>query len=192
MTYKPKKIAKMTLERLEKHGDNIYDGLTPSAPSNIIDTNRALETLQVKNILDQKYVDKIELSKRLMDIDTEIFSINKDTANKLIDYIEQSGMDAIPELNNELEIKIDEYTIMVKDIKELDEEDFLSPIDYKRAVLHRIKEAKEFHGKIDYIKMILKTMENFESETMEVPQSKQFDFSFTNENANFYGASKMK
>jgi hypothetical protein len=192
MQYKSKKIAKMMLERLEKHGDNVYDGLTPSAPSNVIDNNRALEEMELVNAMDQKFKDKIELSKRLMDIDPEYFSVNRDVSNKLIDYIEQSGEELLMELKNELQTKQDEYKLMIKEVKELEEDDFLSIIDYKRAVAHRIRMASEFKDKLEYLKLTIKTIENFEREYDDVPESKQWDFSFTNENANFYGASKLK
>lgn len=168
--YELKKSAQLILRRMEKAGSNTYDGLTADAPTNVIDMNKPL---QEKEFFDQEaefFGDKIELSKRLMNVDNNFYGVRDDVAYKLLDYIESRDFDCVLDLEIELGDKKRILKEKSQGIGEVDLNDFLAEIDYMRAVNHRKEEIKEFQSKIKYIELLIKIIEEYAEEKKEKKQ----------------------
>ena len=194
-----KKRAELALKRLNKSGTTVYDGITPNAPHNIIDSYRPQEISEVRSRQEKYYLDNLELSKRLMKIDYKYYGVDEESASALIDYIEQGDFDIIVELEMEYNIQKKALKENEQSILSLELGDFVSPDDYKRDVAYKIRELKVFQKKLMYLKMIIKTIREFQKELMdgeeELRESRQFpDFSFTGTNYNspIDGAGKLK
>jgi len=191
--YKAKVLAKAILRDLEKTvGDNIYDGVAGLQAEGYLDSYRAQEELEYKNLADKKYINDIELSKMLMALDCDLYGVNKKYADKLIDYIEQHNFDVVDELKIEIQNKKMTYAEMLEEIETVKIKDYLSPIDYKRAILHKIELAKNYKKKIDFLSDIAKTIVDFGETEIEVPYSNKqytdFSFNMTNQNHGFDSA----
>ncbi len=171
-----KKSATNLLRRMEKAADNSYDSLA-DAPTNVIDMNKPL---QEKEFFDQEaefFGDKIELSKRLMNVDNNFYGVRDDVAYKLLDYIESRDFDCVLDLEIELGDKKRILKEKSKGIGEVDLNDFLAEIDYMRAVNHRKEEIKAFQSKIKYIELLVKIIEEYAEEKKE----KKDEFAVENE-----------
>lgn len=171
-------VARRILSELEKHGSSVYDGLTSYVPSGVINNYRVQETAELKTTSEKKFRDNIELSQRLMAIDPSIYEIDENISYKLIDYIEQRDFDVISELRIELKNKNEEYKEMIKEIKTTSPDEYLSVIDYRRSMEHKIYNAKTFKKKIEYLRAIIKTILSYNSEYDELLIDKPNDMSF--------------
>ena len=194
--------ARQVLDRLEKTSQTLNDGLTPNAPTSIIDTYRAQQTSHIKSKEEKFYLDNLELSRRIMEIDSEFYGVSEVDAHKLIDYMEQEDFDVIPELTLELKMKKKIYEEMVDDTMERDLSEFLSENDYRRALIHGLKETKRFARTLRYLELVIKTIKNYELELQELAEEEQypdfsatkpdFSYNFTNQNNDVTSNSKLR
>jgi hypothetical protein len=194
--------ARRILDRLEKTSQTLNDGLTPNAPTSIIDTYRAQQTSHVKSKEERFYLDNLELSRRIMEIDSEFYGVSEVDAHKLLDYMEQEDFDVVPELTLELQQKKKVYNEMVNDTLDRDLEEFLSADDYRRALIHGLKETKRFARTLRYLELVIKTIKNYELELLELAEEEQypdfsatkpdFSFNFTNQNNDTTSNSKVR
>lgn len=158
------KEALKILRRINKAGSSTYDGITANAPTNIIDLNKPMQEREFFDKEAEFFGDSIELSSRLASIDNEYYGVRDDVASALLDYIEERDFDCLIDLQMELAEKKRSIDDKTKEIAEVDLDEFVSEIDYVRAIGHRKEEIKAFERKIKYIELLIHTMQEFAAE----------------------------
>jgi hypothetical protein len=196
--------AKRALERLTKTGDMVYDGLTSNQPTlfpgtNVVDNYRAREAADVTDIRQKRFIDKIELSRRLMELDNKFYGVLDDVAHELLDYMEQKEFDVLQELEMEYDIKKKELKEKAAELVEMNIEDYLSEEDYKRITLYKVKQVNLHKDRLKYLSLIIRTIKNYIKELQEAEELpgarnavNDFSFNFTNYNNDFTSAGKLK
>jgi len=195
------------LARMNKAGDNVYDGLTSNAPamqpaSNIVDTYRAMEAADITNPKEKFFIDNLELSRRIMEIDNKYYNILDDTAHELLDYLEQQNFEGLAELEMEYQAKKKEMKKRSEELAQLNIDDYLTEEDYKRVISYKIRQLRIYQNRLEYLKAVIRTIKDFQKE-LEIestyPQdtifrnnASDFAYSFTNQNSDITGAAKLK
>lgn len=200
----PKKHkSKDILLRIAKTGDQVYDGLNSNSPTlypggNYNDSYRKIERQNISDSNNGEFIDRLELSKRLMTIDPKKYNVDEDVASKLLDYIERRNYDVIKELKLELKVKSNDLKLKMEEIKIISPSDYFTEEDYERTILIKKKELIEYSNKITYVKIIIDTIENYIKEVKELEdysalneKPNDFSFNFTNQNPSF-DTSKLK
>jgi len=196
--------AKKTLRRLTKTGDMAYDGLTSNQPAlypgtNVVDNYRAREAADITDMRAKRFVDKIELSRRLMEIDNKYYGILDDVAHELLDYMEQKEFDVVQDLEMEYNIKRKELKGKADELAEMNMEEYLTEEDFKRVALYKVKQISLYKDRLKYLGLVIKTIKNYIKELQEaeeLPGAKNavndFSFNFTNNNNDLMTAGKLK
>lgn len=196
--------AKRTLQRLTKTGDQVYDGLTSNQPAlypgtNVVDNYRAREAADITDMRQKRFVDNLELSRRLFEIDYKYYGVLDDTAHELLDYIEQKDFDVLQELEMEYNIKKKNLKKKAEELAEMNMEDYLTEEDYKRSALYKIKQINIYKDRLEYISLIIKTLKDYIKELKEAEDLpganqavKEFSIIGTNYNPDIMAASKLK
>lgn len=164
MTISNKNKATRVLQRLEKYGETTWDGITPGTPAGVIDTYRAQEDSEFHLRHGKHYQDNVELSRRLMNIDNDYYHVSDEAAYKLLDYIEQNDFDVVDELNVEINKERKKFNAMKQELVGLDKKIFLSQEDYQRSMAYKIKQLRIFEKKMQYIRYIIQTINEFNEE----------------------------
>jgi hypothetical protein len=170
---KNKSKSKDILLRLSKAGDQVYDGLTSNSPTlfpggNYNDSYRKIERQNSSSTSTNEFIDRLELSKRLMTIDPKKYGVDENSASKLLDHIEQRNYDVIKDLELELKVKAKDLKTKMEEIKLIEPSDYLTEEDYERTILIKKKELIDFSNKITYIKIIIDTIKNYMKEVKEL------------------------
>ena len=196
--------AKRALQRLTKTGDQVYDGLTSNQPAlypgtNVVDNYRAREAADITDMRQKRFIDNLELSRRLFEIDHKFYGVLDDVAHEMLDYIEQRDFNVLQELEMEYNIKKKELKTKAEELAALNMEDYLTEEDYKRSALYHVKQISLYNDRLQYMALIIKTIKNYIKElkeTEDLPGAKNAvnDFSFmsTNWNSDVTAASKLK
>jgi hypothetical protein len=204
MAYKTKKRALNALRRLEKSGTDVMDGLTSNQPAlypgtNVVDNYRAREAADITDMRQKRFIDNLELSRRLFEIDNKQYGVTDDIAHKLLDYMEQHEFNVIQELEMEYSIKRKALKKKAEELAEMNMEDYLTEEDYKRITLFKIKQINVYQNRLQYIGLIIKTLKDYIrelKETEDLPGARNavndFSYNFTNYNNDFTSAGKMK
>jgi len=191
------------LRRMNKTGDQIYDGLNSNAPTlypggNFNDGYRKVERQNVSDLRAKTFIDNLELSRRIMSIDIKSYNVDEESATKLLDYIEQNNFDVINELELELKTKSKELKKKVDSLIEVDISNYITEDDYIRAVTNRKKELMIFSNKVLYLESVIKTIKRYEKELKELDEytnlaeKPDFSYNYTNWNSAQDGAGKLK
>lgn len=207
MSSEPNIRAKRALFKLKKAGESDYFGLTSNTSalqpaSNIVDTYRAVESADIKDIKDQIFLNNLELARRLMSIDNKFYHVRDDAAHELLDYLEQMDYDVMSELDMEYKIKKLNIKKKMKDIVELNMDDYITDDDYKRAVAYKLRQLNMFEGRLEYLKTIINTIKEYIEELKDAGYMQgnslfqdakpDFSYNFTNNNPDPTAAGKLK
>jgi hypothetical protein len=196
--------AKKALQRLTKTGDQVYDGLTSNQPAlypgtNVVDNYRAREAADITDMKEKRFIDNLELSRRLMEIDNKRYNVFDDAAQELLDYMEQKEFDVIQELEMEYAIKRKDLKKKAAEIATMNISDYLTENDYKRIALFKVRQLGIYKNKLEYLRLIIKTIKDYIEElkeTEELPGARNavndFSFNFTNMNNDLTAAGKLK
>jgi vacuolar-type H+-ATPase subunit I/STV1 len=196
--------AKKALERMSKTGDMDYNGLNSNQPTlfpgtNVVDNYRAMEAADIIDTKQQRYIDTLELSKRIMEIDNKFYGVLDDVAHELIDYMEQREFDVLQDLDMEYNIKKKELKDKANELADLNIEDYLTEEDYKRVALYKVKQINTYRMRLEYLKLIIKTIKDYIkelSETENLPGARNavndFSYNFTNNNNDLTSAGRLK
>jgi vacuolar-type H+-ATPase subunit I/STV1 len=196
--------AKRALLRMSKTGDQVYDGLNSNQPAlypgtNVVDNYRAREAADITDMRQKRFVDNLELARRLFEIDHKHYGVLDDVANELLDYMEQKEFDVLQELDMEFGIKRKELKDKAEELAEMNMEDYLTEEDYKRVALYKVQQINLYKNRLEYIGLIVKTIKDYAKEleeAEELPGAKNavndFSFNFTNYNNDLTSAGKLK
>jgi hypothetical protein len=196
--------AQQALLRLNKTGDQVYDGLNSNQPAlypgtNVVDNYRAREAADITDMRQKRFVDNLELSRRLFEIDHKHYGVLDDVANQLLDYMEQKEFDVLQELEMEYSIKKKALKEKAEELAEMNMEDYLTEEDYKRIALYKYQQITLYKNRLEYIGLIIKTLKDYAKEleeAEELPGAKNavndFSFNFTNMNNDLVTAGRLK
>lgn len=191
------------LRRMNKTGDQVYDGLNSNSPTlfpggNFNDGYRKIERENVTDARTKTFIDNLELSRRLMSIDIKQYDVDEISSTKLLDYIEQNDFDVINEIEMEMKIKAKELKEKIKEMTAINIEDYITEDDYTRVISTKKKELVIFSNKILYLQLIIGTIKRYEKELKELdkynPLAEKPDFSYnhTNWHTDGSGAGKLR
>jgi hypothetical protein len=198
-----KKKTEKILNRMSKAADQEYDGLNSNSPTlfpgaDFNDSYRKVERQNMSDASGKIFVDNLELSRRIMSVDHNKYNVDEDSSSKLLDYIEQNDFNVLDELKMELKMKQKELKQKMKQLVDVNIDDYISEEDYTRSMIYKKKELIAFSNKITYIKLVIDTIERYSSEIKDLEDyealsAKPYDFSynFTNQNPSF-DAGKLK
>lgn len=164
--------AKKALQRLNKSGDEVLDGLNSNQPAlypgtNVVDNYRAREAADITDMKQKRFIDNLELSRRLMELDNNLYGVMDYNAHEMIDYIERKNFDVVQELDMEYQIKKNELKKKAKELASINMQEYLTEDDYKRVALYKVKQINLFGKRLEYLRLIIKTIKDYARELKE-------------------------
>lgn len=189
---KPTKQAEILLNRINKNfADSPYTDMPMETEGTDEQKFRSREGNESINSKERKEAIGIELTRLILAVDNDGYSVDDAVANSLATYIERSPETALKDLKMEYGQRIKDFAERTKKVKAINPKDYESEIDFVRAQHHEQKRLEEFENRLEYLGIIVKILESHNESLFEEREREkkrlaldEFDFSFINTNSN--------